>query len=173
MRTEVKPTEDQQRELGSILWRYRSSLERVEFLLEAQLIFGSSGRDNRLAVIADLLDETATSIGELDLHREVLLHNSQDTSDQFGADRPPSLSQLAELSDEPWSTMFRDHQRWFEQTVLRLQQLTNQGRHTMSATLDLIDQLVNNDSKPSGTGYDRQGRTVRSSSRSVLFDSRA
>lgn len=163
-------TEDQQRELGSLLWRYRSLLGRVEFLLEAQLMFASSGRDNRLAVIADLIDETATAIGELDLRRELLLHGIVDVTT-----RGPgiSLTLLADTVDEPWSSMFREQQQWFEQTVKRIQVLTDQSRHSMASTMSLIDQLVNAESPSAANGYDRHGHAQRSSTPAVLFDSRA
>ncbi len=63
MTSSVLPlTEAQQRTLGSLLWQYRSVLERVEFLLEAQLVFASSGRDKRLSSVADLLEEAVATL---------------------------------------------------------------------------------------------------------------
>ena len=169
MTSSVLPlTEAQQRALGSMLWQYRSALERVDFLLEAQLVFASSGRDKRLVSVADLLEEAVGTINELDLRREMLLH------DESLLDGPvPSLSELAEVTEQPWSSMFLEHQRWFELCVGRIKMLIEQSRKTMGTTLDLIKQLVTSESAPALGGYDRDGRTVRGSSPAVLFDSRA
>lgn len=169
MTTSVVPlTEAQQRSLGSMLWQYRSVLERVEFLLEAQLVFASSGRDKRLASVADLLEEAVKTINELDLRREVLLHGEAPASEPA-----PSLSEIAEAAEQPWSSMFLEHQRWFEMCVDRITSLIDQSRKTMGTTLDLIGKLVANESAPVLGGYDRAGRSVRGSSPAVLFDSRA
>lgn len=169
MTSSVLPlAEAQQRSLGSMLWQYRSALERVEFLLEAQLVFASSGRDKRLASVADLLEEAVATINELDLRRELLLH---DTGPGDGS--VASLSELAEVCEQPWSSMFLEHQRWFELCVGRIKMLIEQSRKTMGNTLDLINKLVTSESAPALGGYDRDGRTVRGSSPAVLFDSRA
>ena len=162
----VRLTEAEHRTLGALLWQYRSVLERVEFLLEAQLMFASSGRDRRLASIADLLEEAVATISEFDLRRELLLHDADDP-----AAEAPTLSLLAETSEQPWASMFAEHQRWFEACVARLQGLLAQSRQTMGATLDLVNQLVN--AERNVGGYDRTGKSVRAASGSVLFDSRA
>lgn len=169
MTSSVVPlTEVQQRALGSMLWQYRSVLERVEFLLEAQLVFASSGRDKRLASVADLLEEAVATVNELDLGRELLLHDESRPQETV-----PSLSELAAVAEQPWSSMFLEHQRWFELCVGRIKMLIDQSRKTMGTTLDLINKLVTTESAPSLGGYDRDGRTVRGSSPAVLFDSRA
>lgn len=164
----ISLTEADQRTLGAMLWQYRAVLERVEFLLEAQLVFASSGRDKRLAAVSDLLEEAAETVSELDLRRELLLHGSSSVEG-----RVPSLSDLASVAEQPWSSMFLEHQRWFETCVGRIKALVDQSRRTMGTTLDLINQLVNEESGGSIGGYDRAGRGVRSSSPAVLFDSRA
>jgi hypothetical protein len=169
MSSVVRLTEAEQRTLGSMLWQYRSVLERVEFLLEAQLMFASSGRDKRLASIADLLEDAVMTINELDLRRELLLHG--DTDDPSRA--VPTLAEISEAAEQPWSSMFAEHQRWFELCVERIQQLLAQSRQTMGTTLDLINQLVTNEQSPALGGYDRNGRSVRSTAPAVLFDSRA
>ncbi len=150
-----------------MLWQYRTVLERVEFLLEAQLMFASTGRDKRLASIADLLENAVATVHELDLRRELLLHD-----DDAASSAVPTLTELSESSDQPWSSMFAEHQRWFEACVARIQQLLAQSRQTMEGTLDLIDQLVTSERAPSLAGYDRAGKSVRSSASAVLFDSR-
>jgi len=166
MTSTVRLTEAEHRTLGAMLWQYRTVLERVEFLLEAQLMFASSGRDKRLASIADLLEDAVATVSELDLRRELLLHDDVSGS-------TATLAELADEAQQPWSSMFAEHQRWFELCVTRIQQLLTQSRQTMGTTLDLIDQLVSSDHSPTLNGYDRSGRSVRTNAPAVLFDSRA
>ena len=162
------PSSDQYRLLAEVLWEYRAQLKRVEVLLEAQLLFAGAGRDGHLAVVAELLDETATSLGLLDLHREVAL-------EPFGGERhgeqwTPALTDLAEGADDTWGPIITDHHNNLSAVVQRIQLLVDQSRHTMGATLDRIAQMTNGISETPVTGYDRAGRTVRSSAPALLFD---
>lgn len=162
----VDLTPDRQRQLSQILWAYGDQLRRVEVLLEAQIVFASSGRDGHLGVLADLLSETAAAIGELDLRREVLL-----TPNESGS--PVSLSQLIADSDDPWNKILADHRRSLVAAVQRIQYLLDQNRHTMAATLELLSRMSTDLVDTPITGYDRSGQTVRSSSSAVLFDGQA
>jgi hypothetical protein len=156
--------------LSSVLWKYRALLVRVEFRLEAQLLFSSTRGDHRLVQIADLMEETATSIGELDLHRELIL--SADGLEMNGAS--PSLSELCEQVDAPWDQVFRDHQRWFTNSVERIGHVLDQNRLNMGSAMETIARLADVVAgTPSSEGYDRQGHQLRSGARPLLFDGRA
>ena len=128
-RSVVPLTETDQRTLGAMLWQYRSVLERVEFLLEVQLVVASSGCDGPLSAVADLLEEAAETVNELDLRRELLL-NCAASADG----RVPSLSELAGVSQQPWSSVFIEHQRWFENCIGRVNVLVARSDHAMSRT---------------------------------------
>ena len=132
-------------ELNKALWSYRRGMDRVEFLLEAQLLFSDAGRDDRLSVIADLMDETAMTIGSLARQRDIMLG--------AGWMQPPSLEQLADWSAEPWSTLLRDHHEWLVGSVERVHRLVEQCRTTMGSTSHLAQQLadlVSDASDPDG-----------------------
>ncbi|MDH3679559.1 MAG: hypothetical protein OEV40_06350 [Acidimicrobiia bacterium] len=159
-------TPDRQRQLGQILWAYGDQLRRVEVLLEAHIVFASSGREGHLGVLADLLAETAATIGELDLRREVLLAPS-------AGGPPPTLSELVATSDDAWAAILADHQRSLASAVQRIQYLLDQNRHTMVATLELLGRMATDLVDVPVTGYDRSGRTVRPASSAVLFDGQA
>lgn len=157
-------SEDDYRELSSVLWSYRTALRRVEFLLEAQLIFARSGHTDALGVISDLLEETATTVCQLDLRRELVLPRE---AEEY------SLADIAANVSEPWSSMFLEHRDSIAGLAAGITKLTEQCRRAMGMTLDLIDQLVSKEASTDDGGYDRRGRTVRSAAPSVLFDSRA
>lgn len=121
-------------ELNKALWSYRRGMDRVEFLLEAQLLFSDAGRDDRLSVIADLMDETAMTMGSLARQRDIMLG--------AGWMQPPSLEQLADWSAEPWSTLLRDHQEWLVASVERVHRLVEQCRSTAGSMSRLAQQLA-------------------------------
>ena len=152
--------------LLELLWGYRHGLLRVEALLEAQVLLATAGRDDQLGVMADLLEETAAQIGRLDLRREMIFDPAA------APDGPPTLRELAGSVDDTWSEMLHDHHRWFEASVARIQQLTDQSRHLQDSTLRLIAQAVGAASESTVTGYDRTGDAVRSSPGAALFDGR-
>jgi hypothetical protein len=162
---------DHYRQLTETLWEYRALLRRVEVLLEAQILFAGAGRDGHLAVVAELLEETSNSIGLVELHREVLLEPLAEQ--RQGEQWTPALSELAEVAGDTWGPIIADHHDNLTATVERIQLLIDQSRHTMGATLDRIAQMTNGISETPVTGYDRAGRTVRSSAPALLFDGQA
>ncbi len=133
-------------ELTRALWNYRSGMERVEFLLEAQLLFAGAGRDERMSIIADLMDETATALGSLALQREIML--------RAGWKQAPTLEQLAHWSDDPWSTILRDHSEWLTASLDRVRALLDQCRLTRGSTEQLTDQLAELVAESSGSTSD-------------------
>ncbi len=159
------PQDVQLRELTTLLWDYRSKLDRVEFLLEAQLLFSGAQRTGRLDVIASLLDETATGMAELDLYREVLLSD-------LGPE-PVSLRTLADAVSDPWSTILHDHHVAFSAIIERIELLVDQCRLTMDATLGSLNRVIEFTGQSTVDGYDASGDRVRSRRPAVLFAERA
>ena len=170
---------DHQRELNEILWDYRSRLRRVEILLEAQLMFMGSGRDSALGVIADMLDETAVQVGELDLRREMFFH--RDATALGSEQQKISLTDLSvEADDEDhaaWAEILRDHQRFLDTRVRRIQHLVAQSRQSQETMLDLLAQATsqgaNGVNEPALQRYDRTGQTVRAPLPAMVFDGKA
>lgn len=164
-------TSDQYRQLAEVLWDYRTLLRRVEVLLEAQIVFAGAGRDGNLSVVAELLDEAASSIGLVDLRREVLFEPL--AGQRAEVPWTPALSELAESAGEVWGPIISDHSEHLRAVVERIQLLVDQSRHTMGATLDRIAQMTTGMSETPVTGYDRAGRTVRPAAPALLFDGQA
>ncbi len=146
--------------LNRVLWTYRSLLDRVELLLETQLIFASRRDDDRIGQIVELIEETATAIADVEIQREQIL---------AVADQPPTLSQLCEELEAPWDAVFRDHQRWFAGSIDRIGRSVDQNRLTMTAAMDSITQITNGITRtPVAQTYDRRGQRERAGTRPVL-----
>ncbi len=151
--------------LNRVLWTYRSLLDRVELLLEAQLMFAGKRRDDRIAQIADLMEETAAAIAEVEVQRGHILDVEE---------TPPTLTQLCAEVDAPWDTVFQDHQRWFANSVDRIERSLQQNRLTMTSAMESIAQLANGiTGTPVAQTYDRRGQQQRTGSRPVLHTGRA
>lgn len=153
--------------LNSLLWRYRPCLERFEFLLEVQLMVSASGRREWQLQMAELFEEAATALNQLDLEREVLLGDG------------PGLRELVTQAGEPWGDILAEQQGFLEATVARisaLRQRNNQALSEGAAGLhQLIDALaeangVTRDS--SGPSYGLDGRVASRSGPAVIFDGR-
>ena len=121
-------------ELTTSLGDYREGMQRVEFLLESQLLFAGAGRDDRLGIIADLMDETAEQLTSLVHQRDIMV--------RAGWRQPPTLDQLAQWTPEPWSGLLRDHQEWLVGSLERVHQLVGQCRVAMQSTEQLTRSLT-------------------------------
>jgi hypothetical protein len=154
--------------LNKLLWNYRGCFERFEFLLEVQLMVSSSGRQDWLAQLADLLDDVATTIGTLDLEREVLLGSRA------------TLSVLASGAPEPWPAILVEQQAHFASAMARVQRLRSRNEHALEAgvagirrMVDAIAEAAGQAQNDIGDSYDGEGRLRHGSSATLLFDGRA
>ncbi len=149
--------------VADVLWQYRRQLDRMEFLLETQLLLAAAGKDEHLHHVADLLNETADALAYIDLQRGVLL-----------SDRgiPVDLSELIKVVDSPWDEVFSDHKQWFASSLARIQDLSARNRRTIEQSQAALGELADLLSgETSDNGYDGAGRKVSSSGGSaLLFD---
>lgn len=153
--------------LNGLLWRYRPYLDRIEFLLEIQLMVGASGRIDWQRHLADLLDQQARAVATLDLEREALL----------GPGR--TIADVATTAPEPWSEILEEQQREMEALTVRVGRLRQRNLQALEQGLagltKLIDEVVGGGSTPLG-GYDQAGRltaaTGATADAAVLFDGR-
>ncbi len=152
--------------VADLLWQYRRQLERMEFLLETQLLLAAAGKDQLLHHVADFLGETADALAFIDLQREVLLSD-------HGV--PADLSDLVKASESPWDEVFTDHKQWFAASLGRIQELSAKNTRTIKqsqATLNQLSDLMTGTSDRSGDdAYDGSGKKVSPShSLALLFD---
>ena len=153
--------------LNGLLWRYRPYLDRFEFLLEVQLMVSASGRQDWQLQMAELFDETATALNQLDLEREVLLAGS------------PSLSELAASAEEPWAEILLEQQAALEATTARISRLRQrnsqalvEGAAGLHQLIDALAEANGHVQDQSGPSYGQDGQIRQSSGSAVLFDGR-
>lgn len=152
--------------LNNLLWRYRRSLDRFEFLLEVQLGVLASGRQDWQHHMADLLEELAETIGGLDLEREVMLGGV-------------TLSDLASAGPELWADILSEQQAHLTASaanVSRLRQRNEQAIAAGAAGLHrLIGAIAEANGAPPATGpdsYGEDGRIRYGANGALLFDGR-
>ncbi len=153
--------------LNGLLWRYRPYLDRFEFLLEVQLMVSASGRQDWQLQMAELFDETASVLNELDLEREVLLAGA------------PGLGELAAKADEPWAEILLEQQAVLEATVVRISRLRQRNSQALAEGAaglhHLIDALAEANGQiqdESGPSYGQDGQLRPGTGSAVLFDGR-
>ena len=153
--------------LNGLLWRYRPFLDRFEFLLEVQMMVTASGRQDWQHHMANLFDETAHALNELDLEREVLIGDSI------------SLIDLAAGAGDPWEQILVEQQAELEAATARITALRLRNTQAMeqgaAGLQQLIDALAEANGQPqdkSGPSYGQDGRLQHGSGPALLFDGR-
>ncbi len=153
--------------LNGLLWRYRPYLDRFEFLLEIQLMVSASGRQDWQLQMAELFDETATALSQLDLEREVLLAGA------------PGLRELAAEAEDPWAEILLEQQAVLEATVARISGLRQRNSQALAEGAAGLDQLIEALAEAngqvqdeSGPSYGQDGQLQQGVGSAVLFDGR-
>lgn len=154
--------------LNNLLWRYRSCLDRFEFLLEMQLVVTASGRQDWQHHMADLLDELANTISRLDLEREVVLGPGV------------NLSELAAGAPELWTTILVDQQAHLSAAAAQVGRLRQRNEQAIEAGVAglrrLLEAIGEANGSPQGGGLDSyggDGRIRPQGGSPLLFDGRA
>ena len=150
-------------QLGKLLWAYRGALDRLEFCLETQVRFMSSGDDRWGGQVADLIENVAQQIGLLDLERDLLL-----------GEEPRRLGELIAEVPEPWPGILVEHEHELQASVDRIQRLVANHQLALEeyrASLDRLADLIA--PSPTNRTYDKQGRAHTVADRNaILFDGR-
>lgn len=154
--------------LTSLLWEYRTHFERLEFLLDTQILLIAAGRDRHLHHLVDLIGEVQRRFDRLDLEREVFLGSS---TDGFGP-----LSEIASDAPDPWATILGEHADALMDHVRQTQALSDHCRaliQSVQAQLpDVVTLLNGQPSGPTAGTYGQQGRRQSDPSTAVLFENR-
>ncbi len=160
--------------LNAILWRSRSHLDRMEFLLEVQLLLLSEGRLEWQHQMAELSEEVAEALAVNDLEREMSLTSNG------SAGQPSTLRDIATQAPEPWSVIFADHLVQLEATTARISTLRTRADAAIRAGRDSVADLVTGLSAPRPTtpegptyGKALSGARANRSASAHFFDGRA
>lgn len=154
-------------QLNGLLWRYRPFLDRFEFLLEVQMMVTASGRQDWQHHMADLFDETAHALNELDLEREVIVGDAS------------SLIDLATQAGDPWADILAEQQAELEAATARITALRLRNTQAIeqgaAGLQQLIEALAEANGKPqdkTGPSYGQDGRLRQGTGTALLFDGR-
>ena len=153
-------------ELSSILWRERDTLELLLFKLEEEQLVLATGRTRWLAHATREVEMVLDQIRLTEVLRaaEVAVVGAS-----LGLGSDPSLSQLADAVDAPWSDLLRQHRQTFLALTAEInalaeanQQLLTAGQRAVRETLMIV--------ADSAQTYGRRGETVAATPRTRLID---
>lgn len=154
--------------LTSLLWEYRRHFERLEFLLDTQILLIAAGRDRHLHHLIDLISEVQRHFDRLDLEREVFVGSS---ADGFGP-----LSEIAAGAPDPWATILGEHADALLDHVRQTHALSAHCRaliESVQSQLPDVVTLLNGQPTDATAGtYGQQGRRQSDPSAAVLFENR-
>jgi hypothetical protein len=171
MDASASAADDDLRQLGQLLWRYREQLEQLEFLLDVQRLLVANGRDRWLGRVVDQLDVAALELDVLEQQRAEVLHR---VTARLGLPGQASLRDLVAHSPEPWADLLADHLVWFTREVARIAEVAQQARAVVGEGLAGVQDLLRNLKGGGGTGYGHDGRPVAHiAGGSLFFDDRA
>jgi hypothetical protein len=120
------PMED----LSSILWRERDLLDMLLFKLEVEQLVLTNGRSHWLPVAAREIETVLEQIRSVDLLRAVAVDT---VAAELGLEPNPSLSEIAQYSQEPWRAIWLDHREAFTTVATRITEMSQSNRVLLTA----------------------------------------
>jgi len=153
-------------ELSSILWRERDMLELLLFKLEEEQLVLVSGRTRWLAHATREVELVLEQIRLTEVLRaaEVAVVGAA-----LGIGTEPSLGELADTVDEPWSDLFRQHRTAFRELTAQITALSDTNRDLLTAGQRAVQETMMIVSGSVQT-YGRRGQTVSAVPRTRLID---
>ncbi|NJC74185.1 flagellar protein FlgN [Planosporangium thailandense] len=153
-------------DLSSILWREREMLELLLFKLEEEQLVLAAGRTRWLAHATREVEMVLDQIR----HTEVLrAAEVAAVGTELGIGANPSLTQLADALDAPWSDLFREHRRTFLALTAEISALAESNRDLLSAGQRAVREAMLAVSGSFET-YSRRGETIAAAPRARLID---
>jgi hypothetical protein len=153
-------------DLSSILWREREMLELLLFKLEEEQLVLAAGRTRWLAHATREVEMVLDQIRHTEVLRaaEVAVVGAE-----LGIGSNPSLTQLAEHADEPWSELFQQHRRAFMTLTMEITTLAEANRDLLTAGQRAARETMLAFAGSMET-YSRRGETVATAPRTRLID---
>jgi hypothetical protein len=155
------PMED----LSSILWRERDLLDMLLFKLEVEQLVLTNGRSHWLPVAAREIETVLEQIRSVDLLRAVAVDT---VAAELGLDPNPSLSEIAQRSEEPWRAIWLDHREAFTSVATRISEMSQSNRVLLTAGYQAAQATLLSMTERSAT-YGSDG-SVGSDRRTSLID---
>jgi hypothetical protein len=117
-------------DLSSVLWRERELLETLLFKLEVEQLVLATGRTRWLAPAAREIEEVLDAIREIELLRSV---EADAIAAALGLEPNPSLREIAEVSDEPWKSIWLDHRESFTSVAAEISEMAENNRELLTS----------------------------------------
>ena len=153
-------------ELSSILWRERDMLELLLFKLEEEQLVLAAGRTRWLAHATREVEVVLEQIRLTEVLRAVEVAA---VGPALGLGTDPSLGQIADAADEPWSDLFRQHRTAFRALTAEITTLADTNRELLTAGQRAVQETMLVVSGSAQT-YGRRGETVAATPRTRLID---
>lgn len=152
--------------LSSVLWRERELLEMLLYKLEVEQMVLASGRSRWLAAAAREIETVLASIRDTELLRAVA---ADAAGADLGLEPNPSLSGLAEASEEPWRAMLLDHREAFAAVAAQITSLAENNRELLTSGYQAAQATLQSMSDGPGT-YAADGSAVSADRRTSFVD---
>ena len=151
-------------DLSSVLWRERELLETLLFKLEVEQLVLATGRTRWLAPAAREVEEVLDAIRETELLRGLA---ADALALELGLDPNPSLQQIADISDEPWKSIWLDHRETFISVSAEITSMAENNRELLTSGYQAAKAALLSLSDTPGT-YTADGSTVTERRTSLL-----
>ena len=153
-------------ELSSILWRERDVLELLLFKLEEEQLVLAAGRARWLA---HATREVEAVLDQIRLTEVLRAAEVAAVATALGMGPEPSLSELADRVDVPWSDLFRQHREVFLKMTAEIRALADANRELLTIGQRAAQEtmLLVGDSVQT---YGRHGEAVAVAPRTRLID---
>ena len=153
-------------ELSSILWRERDMLELLLFKLEEEQLVLAAGRTRW---VAHATREVELVLEQIRLTEVLRAAEVAVVGAALGIGTEPSLGQIADAADEPWSDLFHQHRKTFRALTAEITALADANRELLTAGQRAVQETMLVVSGSAQT-YGRRGETVAATPRTRLID---
>jgi hypothetical protein len=157
--------------LSQTLWRQQRLLELLLYRMEVQHLVLASGRGRWVEQGAADVEDTMTVLREEELVRATLVAR---VADRLGLDSSASLAELVAAAPDPWSDIFRDHQRSFLELVEQIETTSRTNRDLLRRSLQLTREMLGLPAEgATAPTYDRSGALPTGRTDPMLVDREA
>lgn len=153
-------------DLSSILWREREMLELLLFKLEEEQLVLAGGRTRWLAHATREVEMVLDQIRATEVLRAAAVES---IAKELGIGPNPSLSDLADAVDAPWTDLLRQHRRAFLALTTEITGLAEANRDLLTAGQRAVHETMLAVAGSVET-YDTRGHTVAAAPRARLID---
>ncbi|GII24519.1 flagellar export chaperone FlgN [Planosporangium mesophilum] len=153
-------------DLSSILWREREMLELLLFKLEEEQLVLAAGRTRWLAHATREVEMVLDQIRSTEVLRAAEVAA---IGVELGLGPNPSLAQLSDLVEAPWSDLLRDHRKTFLALTAEISALAEANRDLLTTGQRAVRETMLAVAGSVET-YGRRGETVGAAPRARLID---